>query len=102
MKAEFVTKLVGRAILGPLVFVLLFAGVGSAFAQDAGISGQVVDESGAALPGVTVVAKSPSLQVPEVTAVTDGRGAYRLTPLPSGTFAPLRCSSRPSRGTTRT
>ena len=86
MKAEFVTKLVGPAILGPLVFVLLFAGVGSAVAQDAGISGQVVDESGAALPGVTVVAKSPSLQVPEVTAVTDGRGAYRLTPLPIGTF----------------
>ena len=59
---------------------------GRAAAQDAGIVGQVVDESGAILPGVSVTARSPSLQVPEVTAVTDERGEYRLTPLPIGTY----------------
>ena len=77
---------------------MVVAAVGSAFAQDAGIIGQVVDESGAALPGVTVTAKSPALQVPEVTAVTDGRGEYRLTPLPIGTYeVTYECrASRPS------
>lgn len=56
-------------------------------AQDtASIVGQVVDQSGAALPGVTVTAKSPALQVPEVTALSDGRGEYRLTTLPIGTY----------------
>ena len=51
------------------------------------ITGQVTDESGAILPGVTVSATSPALQVPQVTAVTDARGEYRLTPLPIGTYA---------------
>jgi hypothetical protein len=60
--------------------------MGSAAAQDAGIVGQVVDESGAALPGVTVTAKSPALQLPQVTTLTDNRGEYRLTPLPIGTY----------------
>jgi hypothetical protein len=54
--------------------------------QAAGIIGQVTDESGAVLPGVTVTATSPALQVPTVTAVTDGNGEYRLTPLPIGTY----------------
>ena len=54
--------------------------------QAAGIIGQVTDESGAVLPGVTVTATSPALQVPSVVSVTDGRGAYRLSPLPIGTY----------------
>ena len=55
--------------------------------QEAGIVGAVTDPSGAILPGVTVTATSPALQLPSVTAVTDARGEYRLTPLPIGTFA---------------
>ena len=55
--------------------------------QDAGILGQVTDESGAILPGVTVTAASPSLQLQQVTAVTNERGEYRLTPLPIGTYS---------------
>ena len=76
------------AAIGSIALLTLLTAVGSATAgQDAaGIVGQVTDESGAVLPGVTVTAKSPSLQVPEVSAVTDGRGEYRLTPLPIGTF----------------
>src|SRR5262245_60119612 len=52
----------------------------------ASIIGQVKDESGAVLPGVTVTAVSPALQVPSVTMVTDAQGEYRLTPLPLGTY----------------
>jgi hypothetical protein len=54
--------------------------------QDAGIIGLVTDESGAVLPGVTVTATGPSLQVPSVAGVTDAKGEYRLSPLPIGTY----------------
>ena len=55
--------------------------------QEASIIGQVADESGAVLPGVTVTATSPALQVPQVTDVTNERGEYRLTPLPIGIYS---------------
>src|SRR5204863_3684767 len=55
--------------------------------QEASIIGQVKDESGAILPGVTVTATSPALQVREVMDVTNAQGEYRLTPLPIGTYA---------------
>jgi hypothetical protein len=71
---------------GAAVFALMCAGSVSAGQQDAGIIGQVTDESGAVLPGVTVTATSPALQIPSVTGVTDERGEYRLTPLPIGTY----------------
>src|SRR5262245_65205015 len=58
-----------------------------AFAQDARIIGQVKDEGGGVLPGVTVTATSPALQVPQVTDVTNELGEYRLTALPIGTYA---------------
>jgi len=50
------------------------------------IIGQVTDQSGAVLPGVTVTATSPALQVPQVTGVTNEVGEYRLAPLPIGAF----------------
>jgi carboxypeptidase family protein len=53
----------------------------------ASIIGQVTDQSGAVLPGVTVTATSPALQVPQVTAVTNELGEYRLAPLPIGVYA---------------
>jgi len=52
----------------------------------ASLIGQVTDQSGAVLPGVTVTASSPALQVPEVTDVTNERGEYRLAPLPIGVY----------------
>jgi carboxypeptidase family protein len=55
--------------------------------SDAGVIGQVSDDSGAVLPGVTVTATSPALQMPSVTVVTNEHGEYRLTPLPLGTYA---------------
>src|SRR5437867_11202807 len=51
------------------------------------IIGQVKDESGAVLPGVTITAKSPALQVPSVVGVTDAQGEYRITPLPIGVYS---------------
>src|SRR5689334_5830102 len=58
-----------------------------ALAQEgASIIGQVTDESGAVLPGVTVSVTSPSLQAPQVSAVSDDKGEYRLTRLPIGTY----------------
>ncbi len=73
------------------VLLLMLVGLpASARAQtittDATVVGQVVDEGKGALPGVTVTATSSALQVPSVTAVTDERGEYRLTPLPIGTY----------------
>ncbi len=52
----------------------------------ASIVGQVKDDSGAVLPGVTVTASSPALQVAEISGVTDGQGEYRLSPLPVGVY----------------
>ena len=59
---------------------------GQGAAAPAGIVGQVTDGTGAVLPGVTVTATGPALQVPQVVAITDERGDYRLSPLPIGTY----------------
>jgi hypothetical protein len=72
-----------------VVMVSLFAVVSSpAIAQTAlaSIIGQVSDQSGAVLPGVTVTATSPALQVPQVSAVTNAVGEYRLAPLSIGVY----------------
>jgi hypothetical protein len=55
-------------------------------ATQATISGVVTDTSNAVLPGVTVVATGPALQVPQVESVSNERGEYRLSPLPPGTY----------------
>jgi hypothetical protein len=55
-------------------------------ATQGAIVGNVSDASGAVLPGVTVIATSPALQVPHVEAVTNERGDYRLSPLPPGVY----------------
>lgn len=71
-----------------LLLLLLHFTAGSSFAQvgTGAIIGHVADESGAVLPGVTVTASSPALQLEKVSAVTNDRGEYRLTPLPIGTY----------------
>jgi hypothetical protein len=76
--------LVGAALL--LLGLFPPASESIAGQDEAGVLGQVTDESGAVLPGVTVTATSPALQVPTVTDVTNARGEYRLTPLPIGTY----------------
>src|SRR5262245_41577933 len=67
-------------VLGALVSSSL------AFAQITGdIVGSIRDDSGGAMPGVTVEARSPSFQGVR-TAVTDSTGAFRLVLLPPGTY----------------
>jgi hypothetical protein len=75
-----------RRVLLILVFLLCLAPVAS-YAQEAVILGRVTDDTGAILPGVTVTATSPALQVPQVLGTTDERGEYRLGSLPIGTYA---------------
>lgn len=58
----------------------------SAQATIASIVGAVTDPSGAALPGVTVIATGSALQIRQVDTVTNERGEYRLSPLPIGTY----------------
>ena len=43
---------------------------------EASIIGRVTDQSGAVLPGVTVTATSPALQVGQMTGVTNEVGEY--------------------------
>jgi hypothetical protein len=77
---------INRGVLLVVAVVCLAALATPAFAQDASIIGQVADEGGGVLPGVTVTATSPALQVPQVTDVTNEVGEYRLTALPLGTY----------------
>ncbi len=79
----------GFAVIAVLVCAAVSVVADMAMANQqtaASIIGQVKDESGAVLPGVTVTATSPALQLPQVTSVTDEQGEYRLTPLPIGTY----------------
>ena len=73
------------------VFVLLAFALGSAqtFAQSANstIHGTVKDESGAAMPGVTVTLASPALQVGQIVVVSEADGNYRFGELPAGTYS---------------
>jgi hypothetical protein len=50
------------------------------------LAGTVRDSSGAVLPGATVEASSPALIERVRTAVSDGRGQYRITDLPPGIY----------------
>ena len=81
--AAFIVSL----ILITLLPAATIATAGQGASNPAGIIGQVTDGTGATLPGVTVTATSPALQVPSVSAVTDAQGEYRLSPLPIGIYA---------------
>ena len=74
---------------GVLVAALVLGLAGSATAQNissGSIDGVVADESGGALPGVSVTLKGPALQVPQLIAITDGEGHYKFIDVPRGTY----------------
>ena len=72
------------------VIVAILIGVTSTGAQSSalssGIEGRVTDETGGALPGVSVVITSPALQLPQMEAVSDEAGRYRFSRLPGGIY----------------
>ena len=74
-----------RKFFGAATLVLLTCA--SAFAQQTTgtITGRVVDQQGAAIPGATVTAKSPSTGFAR-TEATDAEGVYRLSALPVGIY----------------
>lgn len=74
-------------LLQGLICALLVASSFPALAQTTGsITGTVVDNTGAILPGVTVSATSPS-QMGVQTTISNETGTYRFPALPPGTYA---------------
>ncbi len=76
-----------RKAVVALVWLLGLSIVSQVAAQSGNgtLRGKVLDESGSAMPGVTVTASSPQALTP-VVAVTDGNGEYRLANLAPGTY----------------
>jgi hypothetical protein len=70
-----------------LLAIAVLLAPASAFAQSSAgtISGKVMDENGAALPGVTAEATSAALQGQKLS-VTDAGGNFRLVALPPGAY----------------
>ena len=87
MDTTFRTLRGRHLVLRSLVLLIGCLVPAAVHAQEASIIGQVTDDTGAVLPGVTVTATSPALQVKQVVDVTNERGEYRLTPLPLGTYS---------------
>jgi hypothetical protein len=68
-----------------LCFIVLLCACSTAFSQTASLRGQITDETGAIIPGATVVLNSPGGAVKTVTSGSDGR--YVFTSLPSGEYS---------------
>src|SRR5262252_4941801 len=83
------TSSLKRIFRGLFAGILLLAGASLVAAQSVAngtIRGRVVDETGGALPGVTVTITSPALLVPQLTAITQAQGDYSVTDLPIGEY----------------
>ena len=75
-----------RMFVTAIVLLSLAATAQAQADRQASIVGIMTDESGAVLPGVTITATSPALQVGQMSTVSEVQGAYRLTNLPLGTY----------------
>src|ERR1700733_12719937 len=76
-----------RRLIVTLVLLLGVTIASNAIAQsgDGSLRGQVKDEQGAVMPGVTITATSRELLTPAV-ATSEADGSYRLSNLPPGTY----------------
>jgi hypothetical protein len=75
-----------RLIVAMIICASALAGTAAMAQQTTGsIQGRIIDVQKAAVPGVTVTAKSPSTGFTR-TDVTDAEGVYRLNGLPVGTY----------------
>ena len=68
-----------------VTLAVLLASPASAQIDQGRLTGSISDAQGAALPGVTVTAKSPAL-IGVRTVVSEGDGKYNLASLPSGEY----------------
>ena len=73
------------ALALPGLLLVLASGVAHAQTGTASITGLVTDETGGALPGVTVTATNQATNV-EQTAVTNQAGNYTITPVTVGIY----------------
>ena len=76
-------RLAGRLMLLSLLIILLTTPL--AAQQTGEIRGKITEDKGEILPGVSITARSPSLQGIR-TAVSDKEGFFRLPLLPVGTY----------------
>src|SRR3954452_834262 len=76
-----------RKIILAMIMLCSIVASSTAFAQQTSgnITGRIVDAQGAAVPGVTVTARSPQTGFVR-TDVSDSEGIYRLTALPVGGY----------------
>ena len=74
-----------KSVLSVLVLAALIIGGGTAFAQNAQITGTLKDQSGAVLPGVNITAKNQETGLTRST-VSESNGDYRLSALPPGKY----------------
>jgi len=72
--------------IGCVLAVTVFVPTLARAQERASIVGQVVDATGAVVPGVTVEAASPALIEKVRSAVTDTSGQYRVEDLRPGTY----------------
>src|SRR5437762_181132 len=75
-----------RLVTGLLSAVVCVVVLPAAALAQSQFNGQVKDESGAVLPGVTVEASSPALIERSKSAVTDSNGRYTILDLRQGTY----------------
>lgn len=78
-------RLAGIARLGLVLGIVLAPGLALAQSTSARVEGVVKDDTGAAVPGVSVTATNTATNFSK-TATTDGEGNYTLTPLPLGPY----------------
>ncbi len=72
--------------LAAIVMLLCFGGALAAQGDSGSLRGRIVDETGAALPGVTITAESPAVMGGSVSTVTSAEGVYRFPSLPPGLY----------------
>src|SRR5262245_5688316 len=83
--ADFLEEWMIRTLLRAVIALLLTCAAAYAQQTTGAITGRVVDQQGAAMPGVTVTAKSPTTGFTR-TETTDAEGLYRIGALPVGLY----------------
>lgn len=75
-----------KLLLMSIMFLFVFSTAFPQTGQVGSIQGEVVDEEGEPLPGVTVTISSPALIAPQITRVTNVNGDFRFPSLPPGKY----------------